>query len=234
MWSRVGQADRGQAGALPALQTAELGHGIAGSGQAGEGEEEGEMTGKRNILTDAIAETLARKVAEGGPLVPLEIVRVAIQGVASAKPEQWAEFRDDYVLVGSAATLERQLQRQVEQPDPDPRQGWLALPEYQHVPQLIEAEAGFVDVNEATLEQYRESETKLAARIHSYDYPRRAPKSLKRDKQALAQMRKVDKRVSPLMAGNPEMKMGRAIEIYLESPSIRQRQKAGKARQGFT
>jgi len=182
----------------------------------GETEEEGEVN---KTLSDAIDETIERLRAKGGI--------ITADGCASSlidtlQPGQWREM----ALHSIASTVHRRFQRLVDKTDE--RQGWLP-----GVPQFIKVTDGVLANDDATLEQYRESEAELAARIKSYDYPRRSPEKLKRDKRTLAAMRKQDRRFAPFMAGEPEMRMGRARELYqasLETPRALRDRKGGKAK----
>jgi hypothetical protein len=180
-------------------------------------------------LADAIGEA-EKRLAARGLFGASDVARSAIEALARENPREWAAMRDELVLALITATAQRRMTARAFRTT-DSRQGWLELPEYARIPQLLEIGAGFLDVNEATLEQYRESEAELRARIRSYHYPRRSEEKLKRDKETLAQMRKLDKSVSPLMAGAPEMKMGLAIQTHLanlETPATQQRRKAIK------
>jgi hypothetical protein len=164
-------------------------------------------------LAAAIDETIGRMRA-GGVLDAAGCAGSVIEDLALEDPAWWAVIRDQLVLATITATIQRRLQRLLEKSDE--RQGWLP-----GVPQFIKIADGVVDKDDATLSQYREAEAELEARIKSYNYPRRSPEKLKRDKHKLAAMRKEDRRVTPFMAGDPEMKMGPAIELYrasLETP----------------
>lgn len=182
-------------------------------------------------LADAIDEARMRLAAKG-PVSPADVACSVMQGLALEDPDRWAAIRDALILEFLTSASHRRMTRAVGAVDP--RQGLLAFPEYSRVPQLIEVEGGFVDLNEATLEQYRESTAALSARIRSYAYPRRSDAMLKRDREQLAQRRRLDKGVTPLMAGAPEMKMGPAIQMHLaslETPKAKRNRKGGKARQ---
>jgi len=160
-------------------------------------------------LSEAIEEAQL-KLAAKGPFTAVDIARSVIDAL-EGDPD-WPTVRDELVLGIVTVAAQRRITRTIA--SSDPRQGWLALPEYEHVPQLIEVGGGFMDVNEVTLEQYRESEAQLRLRIRSYGYPRRSEEKLKRDRQALAQMRRLERSVAPLMAGDPLMKMRDAIAAF--------------------
>ena len=163
-------------------------------------------------LADAIAEA-EKRLAAGGLFAASDVARSAIDALARENQREWAAMRDELVLALITATAQRRMTARAFRTG-DPRQGWLELPEYARIPQLLEIGEGFLNVNEATLDQYRESEAELRDRIRSYNYPRRSQEKLKRDKETLAQMRKLDKRVSPLMAGAPEMKIRDGIAAF--------------------
>lgn len=179
-------------------------------------------------IEEAMEWAETRLLASGRPFSAFDVGLLAAGKVASEDPEEWAVFRLATALEAYVGIAQRRLARAVRLPDD--RQGLLAFPEYSRIPQLIEVEGGVVDINESTLEQYRESTQALASRIKSYDYPRRSNEKLKRDKEELAQRRRLDKNVAPLMAGNPEMKVGAAIKMLLESPMVQKGRKAIKAR----
>jgi hypothetical protein len=162
-------------------------------------------------LQTAIDETLQRK-RSSGVFDAAGCACTVAEVLALEDPEQWALIRDQLAVESIAATISRRLQRMVDKTDS--RQGVLALPEFQRVPQLIKVEGGVADIREVTLEQYRESEAELRARIKSYAYPRRSPLKLKRDKEQLSSMTKLDRRVAPLMAGALDSKMGVGMEAY--------------------
>jgi hypothetical protein len=137
------------------------------------------------------------------------------------------EARDAIVLDLANAIAHRRVSR----PQADARQGWLALPEYEKVPQFIRVGNEFVDTNEATILQLRETESDLRKRIRSYLYPRRSEAKLKRDRETLRQLSKTDKQAAPFTVGAPEMKIGPAIQMHLaslETPASNQRRKAIK------
>jgi hypothetical protein len=185
---------------------------------------------RMKTLGEAIEEELLKQ-REAGVFTAASCAQSAIEALALEDPGEWAIQRDQIVLDSATVAAQRSIQRALRQTaKTDPRQGYLDFPGYERIPQLIEIEGAVVELERATLKQYRESNAALATRIRSYAYPRRSDAKLKRDKAQLTQRRKLDRRVSPLMAGYPEMTMGPAIKMYRESPSIEQRRKAIKSR----
>lgn len=184
----------------------------------------------QNQNTKKLREAVSRaRLATEGAAKASDIACSVMVGLALEDPDGWAEIRDEIVLRHLSGMAQRLISHEARATDT--RQGWLAMPEYQRVPQWIEVAEGFLDVNEATLAEYREAEAQLRERIRSYTYPRRSEQKLKRDKETLAQMRKMDRNVAPLMAGAPEMKMGPAIQMHLaslETAATEQRRKAVK------
>jgi hypothetical protein len=163
-------------------------------------------------LEDAIEQTLNQK-RSAGVFDAAGCACTVIEGLALENPEEWALLRDQVAADAITARIQRRLQRLVNKTDV--RQGILALPGFQRVPQLIKVDGGIADIREVTLEQYRESEEELRARIKSYSYARRSSDKLKRDKEQLAHMTKLDRRVAPLM-GDVKEKMGVGMDAYAE------------------
>src|ERR1039458_8530040 len=163
------------------------------------------------ILVQAIEQAWQRRPA-AAVFNSMDMASSVMRGIALADAEQAATIRDQLALESIAGTIERRIVRALEKSDS--RQGWLALPEFQHVPHFIKVEGGLLDINEATLEQYRETKEEIRARIKAYAYPRRSAENLKRDKQTLAEMSKRDRQVAPLMAGDPEMKMREGVHAF--------------------
>ena len=132
----------------------------------------------------------------------------------------------------STRIVRRRIERSIEVRDT--RQGWLALPEFEHVPHFIKIGGGWIDINRASLEQYRESKAALQARIESYNYARRSQEKAKRDKKTLKEMDRVERIATSYFATDPTMTMGRAIQLHqenLEAPpsDVRRRRKAAKS-----
>ena len=166
-----------------------------------------------------IEETLERAegllVARGLPFTPYDTALVAAVLLSREDPDEWAAI----CLAGGLNYVSGMVQRRTARAlrPVDDRQGLLAFPEYARVPQVIEVEGGFIDLNESTLEQYDNSTAALENRIKSYDYPRRSEAKLKRDKEQLSQRLKLRKKVATYFAGDPEMKMGQAMRLHFES-----------------
>ncbi len=98
---------------------------------------------------------------------------------------------------------------------PDPRQGWLPLPEYPHIP--LEAQAD-------SLEEYRQRIIDTEAKAKSY-----AKRSIKKEvlyKRQLSEMRRLERKVAPFFANDPTMTIGSAVVLLRESISV-----AGRAHQ---
>ena len=109
----------------------------------------------------------------------------------------------------------------------DPRQGWLALPEYQHVPPEVAHE---------TMEQLGTRIANLEKRISSYDYPRRSLEKKKADLAELRELKRIRRQITRPVAGAPEMSIDAAMEIrarYEETPRAKRDRKGGKARQSL-
>jgi hypothetical protein len=165
-------------------------------------------------LTGAVT-AAQNRIAPDGPFTPLQVAQAAIETMQRDWPE-WTAIRDAIVTHAVTVVARRSISRAIQAADS--RQGWLALPEYSQVPSLIEVAAGTViDIHEATLEQYRAARDLIQSRIKDYDYPRRALAKLKSDKQTVAQMKKLDRRVAGYFANAPAMRMGLAIEMYAAS-----------------
>jgi hypothetical protein len=184
------------------------------------------------------AALLAR--SEAGEVLPEEVARDLIAGLAAAEEEKLNALRDRVFLYFTETSVRRSMRRAISRTDP--RQAWLALPEYEHIPQFIKLEDGLlVRVTDASLKQFRESETELRNRIKSYDYPRRSKEKLKRDKQVLREMRNADRNAAGYFVGDEAMKMGRAMELHkahLSTEATKQRRAAAvhatRARLGRT
>lgn len=115
-------------------------------------------------------------------------------------------------LSNLTAAIDRALQRRrrVER-EANPRQGWLPVPEFEKF-QNIPAE-----VQEDTLEQYREAIAALERKIKFYANPRRSEKADAADKRQLREMKKLEPLIAPFFAGDSTMTVGRAVELYRQS-----------------
>lgn len=106
----------------------------------------------------------------------------------------------------------------------DPRQGWLALPEYEHIPVAAAGDS---------LQGLRSRIARLEKRIKNYDYARRSPEKLKADKQELRALKRLEVKVVPYFAGAPTLTLDEAVPLLqanLESRvSVRNRRQAKKA-----
>jgi hypothetical protein len=183
-------------------------------------------------LADAI-EQAQERLAAAGRFSPSQVARSAIESMEREFPVERATFRDSLELTAVTGMVRRRIERTVRATDT--RHGWLDFPEYSAIPALIQVSPGTViDLNEATLDQYRASEGELRHKIKSYDYPRRAREKLRRDRQSYTQMRRLERRVVPYFIGAPrDMRMGQAVGLYLgslETPRAQRDRKGGKAR----
>jgi hypothetical protein len=115
----------------------------------------------------------------------------------------------------------------------DPRQGWLALPEYAHVPQVLKVEDGFLPVNEAMPEQFDESLEGAEALLRGWLYVRIKPERLKLQRAKIREMRKARRNAARQYAGAEGMTMGDAMTLHLatlETPKVKRWSKGGKAK----
>ena len=182
-------------------------------------------------LANAIEEAQKRLAADG-VFASSDVASSLIQTLSTETPDKWAEMRDEIVLNWITRIVGRRIERSIEVRDT--RQGWLALPEFEHVPHFIKIGGGWIDINRASLEQYRESKAALQARIESYNYARRSQEKAKRDKKTLKEMDRVERIATSYFATDPTMTMGRAIQLHqenLEAPpsDVRRRRKAAKS-----
>jgi hypothetical protein len=182
-------------------------------------------------LASAIEEAQKRLAADG-VFASSDVASSLIQTLSTETPDKWAEMRDEIVLNWITRIVGRRIERSIEVRDT--RQGWLALPEFEHVPHFIKIGGGWIDINRASLEQYRESKAALQARIESYNYARRSQEKAKRDKKTLKEMDRVERIATRYFAADPTMTMGRAIQLHqenLEAPpsDVRRRRKAAKS-----
>jgi len=190
----------------------------------------------RKKLAAAIDEAVRSLAARGTPFTSTDVACRVTLGLAIENPGRVAALRDQITLESVAATSQRAMRRAVEKA-PDERQGWLALPEYEHVPKLIKAGDAWIDVNRSSLEQYRAAIVELAVRIDSYDYARRAEGKRKKDRKTLTQMRHQERNMAGYFAGDPGMTVGRAMELYqasLKTPAMARWSKGGKAKAART
>jgi hypothetical protein len=113
----------------------------------------------------------------------------------------------------------------------NPRQGWLALPQYAHVPQVLKVEAGFVPTDEASPEQYTESLEEAETQLRDWLQPRISEENLKAHRRKIREMKKARAGAARQYAGAPEMTMGQAMALHLanlETAATQQRRKAIK------
>lgn len=115
----------------------------------------------------------------------------------------------------------------------DARDGVLARKEYALVKPWMKVEGVTTPIRKITLEQGRESVADHAARIKRAGYSRWSEEHVKREKAALAQERKLIRKVAPFMAGDEQMEFGFGLdqlEAKLESPVVVKARKAIKVR----
>jgi hypothetical protein len=141
-----------------------------------------------------------------------------------------------HVLLGVIASMYQQRGDQIvrKKLESEPRQGWLSLPEYAHVPQVLKVEAGFVPTDDASPEQYAESLEEAEARLRAWLLPRVSAENLKLQRQKIREMKKARRGAALQYAGAPEMSIGQAMALHLanlESPRAKRDRKGGKARQ---
>jgi hypothetical protein len=105
-------------------------------------------------------------------------------------------------------------------PDTDPRQGWLALPEYADIPAAVANDS---------LEELRDRIRTLKRQIRSYDYDRRIEDGLKADKRRLRALQKLEANIAPYFAGDPRMTVTNAVELY-ENSLVEKARKAATVR----
>jgi hypothetical protein len=135
---------------------------------------------------------------------------------------------DAWTLANLTAVIDRAFQRfrRIERAA-NPEQAWLPLPEFegfQHIP---------AEVQEDTLEQYRENIAALERKIKFYANPRRSAHADKADRQQLREMKRLEPLITPFFAGDPTMTVGHAVELYRASllypkPATEQRRDAAK------
>lgn len=140
----------------------------------------------------------------------------------------WPDIRDTLALERVANMLARRIRRAAM---PDDGQLWLALPEYDHIPQIVTFGSRVLDLNEATLEQYREYRDALKASL------KRAGTKAKQHRETLAQVKRLERDVAQYFAGNDAMTIGLAIQLHhasLETPKVKRWSAGGKAKNRST
>ena len=111
---------------------------------------------------------------------------------------------------------------------PDPRQEWLDLPEFQHLP---------IEIQNETLDGLRQRMADLQERIKFYSRPRRSEQADKADKRQLKEMVRLEVIIAPIVASDPTMTIGAALEVYKKQrvkASAKQRRDASAKRWGRT
>jgi hypothetical protein len=106
----------------------------------------------------------------------------------------------------------------------DPRQGWLTLPEYAHVP---------VQAAGDNLDDLRTRIRALEKRIRGYANDRRKPEKLKEDRRQLRELKQLEKNVAPVLAARADLTVDGAVRVYEESrrgQGRKQRREAVKSR----
>lgn len=126
-----------------------------------------------------------------------------------------------WIVLEYVCKIARHLRRK--RPE-DPRQGWLGLPEYEHIP---------VAVADDSLEELRARIVQMERRIKQYDYMRRALEKRKGDERQLRDMKRLEKTVAPYFVGHPKMTVSRAVlahQEYLQSPVAKRNRKGAQRR----
>ena len=153
-----------------------------------------------------------------------------------AQVDRWPAIREQLVFEAINGMVQRRLDRNIKaEAKVDARQGLLALPGFERVSPWVKIEGIVVPLKKVTLEQHRGAVKDRAKLIKRQAYPRWSDDRMKREKEILAQERKLDRKVAPLTAGDKQMELGPVMELYqasLETPSpaIQQRRKAIKSR----
>ncbi len=158
-----------------------------------------------------------------------------------AQPDAPSEIIADIVLIEHRTLLHGWLVGQIaaerligtprrngRRRQPDPRQGWLDLPEFQHLP---------VDIQNETLKGLRERMAALKDQIKFYSRPRRSAEADKVDKRQLKEMVRLEVIIAPIVASDPAMTIGTALEVYKKQrvkASTKQRRDASHKRWGKT
>jgi len=180
-------------------------------------------------LADAIAEVQSQ-IAAKGTFNSSDVANAVIKKLSNETPDQWAAIRDQLVMESITRTVRRQIDRSIEVSDT--RQGWLALPDFEHVPQFIKIASGWIGVNQSSLEQLQMAKAALKARIESYNYARRSEEKAKADKKRLKEMERTEQSTARYFAEDATMTMGRAMELHQASLEPNSKGKAAAARKG--
>jgi hypothetical protein len=171
-------------------------------------------------FSGAVRDAWEAKAREGNVVVAANVADTIIKELAADNPRKWNALRDQFVhdSVTHAVTL---AARRVIAAS-NPRQPWLPLPEFEHIPQFVQLDGGALDLKHATLEQYRACTKILEKKIREYAYSRRADEQLERDKLELRERRRLEPHIAPYFAGDPTMTVGKATALYaasLQTPS---------------
>lgn len=155
-----------------------------------------------------------------------------IQELMATDMAGWLTTQAQIIWGLITARYQRKADRRIRKKfESDPRQGWLALPDFAHVPQVLKVETGYVPTNEAALEQYDESLEDLVALRRGYLTPRITDENLRLLNLRIREMKKARRGAARQLAGAPEMKMGEAMALYvatLGTEATKQRRKAAK------
>jgi hypothetical protein len=96
----------------------------------------------------------------------------------------------------------------------DARQGWLDLPKFEHIPEMLEMRGGvFKRTLEMPLDEYRDCLAVLEERLDSYKPARRSVVKEKEDRRVVREMRGLVRELAPYFAKDVGMTVGRAVEL---------------------
>ncbi|HYP08411.1 MAG TPA: hypothetical protein VER03_19410 [Bryobacteraceae bacterium] len=170
------------------------------------------MSDTSKTLVDAIRATTELQ-GDGILFEATDIAQAVIMRLATDSAKEWLELRDTIVMKVIVNAVRHEMRRTIARTDA--RQQALPLEGFEHVPQFIELDGAWVNLRSATLEQYRRYRTSFEAKLSSYNYARRSEARMKRDKETLREMLRLDRKLAPYFAGNPDMTIGQATELHL-------------------
>jgi hypothetical protein len=182
-------------------------------------------------LADAISSVQARVAAKGTFNSP-DVAKAVIKQLSTETPDEWAAIRDELVWGSITRAVRKRIDKSIEADDS--RQGWLALPEFEHIPQFIKIGSGWIDVNQSSLEQFQMAKSALKSRMESYDYARRSEKKAKADRKRLKEMERTEQSTAKYFAADPTITMGRAMELLQATLEPISKGKAVAAKKGGT
>lgn len=167
------------------------------------------------IAVDAVMDEELQQNPPGGIWELDSTAYNVIQRLKQKDQEQFEAAQAFSFLGDVRAKIQRRLQQRVKaEARADARQGVLALPGFNLVSPWVKLEDRIVPLNKVTVKQHRDSVKDRETRIKRMEYPRWSEDRMKNEKAALVQERKLDRKVAPLTAGDPEMEMGRAMQLF--------------------